>query len=145
MENLNTSPVQTQTQPSAGKMKMVPFLILVVLAVVVGVGAGYFLNPAKKAVSTAGQTTQGNLPQSAGIADKSTFKDTAEGTLKTGGIDGVGSFHLDRPGGTSQTVYLTSTAVDLSKFVGRKVKVWGQTYQSDKAGWFMDVGYVEAQ
>jgi len=37
-----------------------------------------------------------------GSNDTKTFKDTAEGTLKEGGIDGEGAFHLERPGGDSQ-------------------------------------------
>jgi len=50
---------------------------------------------------------------------------------------------LQRTGGESQNVYLTSTAVDLSKFLGKKVRVWGETFQGEKAGWLMDVGLVE--
>ena len=83
--------------------------------------------------------------RTAGIPDKSTFKDTTEGTLREGGIEGEGSFHLERPGGKSQTVYLTSSTVDLSEYIGKKVKVWGETHTSEKAGWLMDVGYVEVQ
>jgi hypothetical protein len=40
-------------------------------------------------------------------------------------------------------VYLTSSTVDLSPFVGKKVRVWGQTFTGQKAGWLMDVGLVE--
>lgn len=78
-----------------------------------------------------------------GIQDKKTFKDKAEGTLREGGIDGEGQFHLERPGGESQNVYLTSTTVDLSKYLGKKVRVWGETFKAEKAGWLMDVGLVE--
>ena len=78
-----------------------------------------------------------------GVVDKKTFKDQAEGTLKEGGIDGEGNFHLERPGGKSQNVYLTSSTVDLYPFVGKKVRVYGQTFAGQKAGWLMDVGYVE--
>jgi len=78
-----------------------------------------------------------------GIFDKKTFKDQAEGTLREGGIDGEGNFHLERPGGKSQNVYLTSSTVDLYPFVGKKVRVYGQTFAGQKAGWLMDVGYVE--
>ena len=58
-------------------------------------------------------------------------------------MEGEGSFHLERPGGTSQNVYLTSSTVDLSEYVGKKVKVYGETFQGEKAGWLMDVGLVE--
>jgi len=81
--------------------------------------------------------------ESAGILDKETFKDDAEGVLKEGGFEGEGSFHLERPGGISQNVYMTSTTVDLSQFLNKKVRVLGATFESEKAGWLMDVGYIE--
>jgi len=84
-----------------------------------------------------------NVEEVVGKKDKSTFKDQASGLLKEGGIDGEGNFHLERLGGKSQNVYLTSSTVDLSKYIGRKVTVWGQTFQARKAGWLMDVGYIE--
>ncbi len=87
--------------------------------------------------------TQKVIKKQVGIKDKKTFKDKAEGVLKEGGIDGEGNFHLERPGGESQNVYLTSTAVDLSKYIGKKIRVWGETFKADKAGWLMDVGLVE--
>jgi hypothetical protein len=83
--------------------------------------------------------------KSAGIVDKEEFPDKAEGKLMSGGLEGVGTHHLERKGGESQNVYLTSSAVDLSLFEGKKVKVMGKTYESDKAGWFMDVGYIEVK
>ncbi|MFZ1549532.1 MAG: hypothetical protein WAT44_03660, partial [Microgenomates group bacterium] len=73
------------------------------------------------------------------------FPDAAMGILKEGGIDGEGSYHLERPGGKSQNVYLTSSIVDLAKFVGKKIKVQGETFSGQTAGWLMDVGYVELQ
>lgn len=79
----------------------------------------------------------------AGIADEATFKDSAEGTLEEGGMTGEGTHHLTRDGGPSQNVYLTSTVVNLDDFVGKKVKVFGQTISAKKAGWLMDVGLVK--
>ena len=38
---------------------------------------------------------------------------------------------------------MTSSVVDLSQFVDRKVKVWGSTQTAQVAGWLMDVGRVE--
>lgn len=78
-----------------------------------------------------------------GSDDTNTFKDTADGIMKKGGVDGEGEYHLVRPGGDSQNVYLTSSIVDLSLFLDRKVKVWGQTQKAKVAGWLMDVGKVE--
>jgi hypothetical protein len=28
-------------------------------------------------------------------------------------------------------------------YIGKKVKVWGQTFSSEQAGWLMDVGRLE--
>lgn len=81
--------------------------------------------------------------QSEGVLDKKRFPDNTEGILREGGIDGEGNFHLERPGGKSQNVYLTSSIVDLSKYIGKKVKVRGETFTGEKAGWLMDVGYIE--
>ncbi len=78
-----------------------------------------------------------------GSKEKKIFKDNAEGTLKVGGIDGEGAYHLERSGGESQNVYLTSSILDLSVFVGKKVKVWGETFAAEKAGWLMDVGRLQ--
>ena len=78
-----------------------------------------------------------------GSADETVFKDNATGMLDRGGIDGEGSHQLVREGGASQTVYLTSSVVDLEQFVGHKVQVWGETFAAQKAGWLMDVGRVK--
>ncbi|MEN8253055.1 MAG: hypothetical protein ABFQ62_01605 [Patescibacteria group bacterium] len=78
-----------------------------------------------------------------GSADTETFKDDAQGYLEKGGLDGEGSHKLLRPGGDSQTVYLTSSVTDLDKLADMEVKVWGETFKAQKAGWLMDVGRVE--
>lgn len=78
-----------------------------------------------------------------GSSDLKTFTDQVEGVLKEGGIDGEGEYHLERPGGISQNVYLTSSVVDLSAFIERKVRIWGQTNKAKKAGWLMDIGKLE--
>lgn len=80
-----------------------------------------------------------------GSANADTFKDSAEGILQAGGINGEGSHQLLREGGESQTVYLTSSVTDLDKLVDMKVKVWGETFKAQQAGWLMDVGRVQVQ
>jgi hypothetical protein len=144
MEQTNTSPSIIKnfgSTPSVSKMKMSSLLLLVAAAVIVGVGIGYLPSIFNKTATS--ETSEKSEVKTAGIVDKKTFKDSAEGTLKEGGIDGEGNFHLERPGGESQNVYLTSTTVDLSSYIGKKVKVWGQTFEAQAAGWFMDVGLVE--
>ncbi len=94
----------------------------------------------KPGTNTVQKTT--NVNQT-GVVDKKTFKDTATGILRVGGIEGEGSHQLER-GAKDQTAYLTSSVLDLSKFEGKKVQVWGATYKGQKAGWLMDVGLIEA-
>lgn len=133
--------VQERTFPSKE-------LALILLAVsLLGVGSGYML---ARSGGTLGSVTRGKPSKSAipkgtvvGSNDLKTFKDVTEGAMEKGGIDGEGQYHLVRPGGESQNVYLTSSIVDLAKFVGIKVKVWGETQKAQKAGWLMDVGRVE--
>jgi hypothetical protein len=126
--------------------KLVTFLWVVLL---LGGITGFVL--AKNSKTTVATTSSSSSSSSAssgtvvGSDDTSTFKDTVEGTVKEGGIEGEGQFHLERPGGESQNVYMTSSTVDLSQFVDKKVKVWGQTQKAQKAGWLMDVGRVEVK
>lgn len=126
-------------------------LLIISVAIVLGLLSGFF---ASRAVTGGGivsykQTTTGTTASSfktgdvIGVKNDKVFKDSAEGDLKTGGIDGEGAYHLERPGGTSQSVYLTSSTIDLSLFVGKKVKVWGETNTAQKAGWLMDVGRLQ--
>lgn len=134
--NMKTAPIFTQK-----------LLIALIIAVVLGIGSGYVLS---KRATVGGDTVGGSASSSkvekgttVGSGDTKIFKDIAEGILKSGGIDGEGAFHLVRPGGDSQKVYLTSSNVDLSKYIGRKIKVWGETQQAKTAGWLMDVGKLE--
>lgn len=118
-----------------------------IAAAVLVVGALLGFGVAKmKGGSTGGATSAGSsikTSKAEGVSDKKTFKDQAEGVLREGGIDGEGNYHLERSGGVSQNVYLTSTTVDLSQYVGKKVRVHGETFNGQKAGWLMDVGLVE--
>lgn len=127
-------------------------LILVVIAIVAGVGSGYALNNSfgkntsgMPATSEVKQVSDDAIKDGAvfGSADADTFKDSAQGYLEAGGLDGEGSHKLLRIGGETQTVYLTSSVVDLDKLIGMEVKVAGETFKGQKAGWLMDVGRVE--
>lgn len=142
MKSFDTKP---QEGPSAVKVLAV---LLLMAALGIGTGYGIASYTADSGKSVVPKALDPNAPEkgkSYGVDDVSNFKDTAEGTLKEGGIEGEGQFHLERPGGESQNVYLTSSAVDLSQFVGQKIKVWGQTQAAQKAGWLMDVGKVEVK
>lgn len=128
-----------------------PFIaIVVVVALLLGTGTGFAANMFMPQAGTTSetskdgtQTDESGNKTSAGILDKETFSDSADGVLKEGGFEGEGSFHLDRDGGEDQNVYLTSSTVDLSEFLEKEVTVWGKTFDAEKAGWLMDVGYIE--
>lgn len=133
-------------QTSSEGFKMSSVIGIIIVTILLGAATGFGVHKIKSSSNSTGTSkTDTTGAKQVGVADKKTFKDNAEGLLKEGGIEGEGSFHLERPGGESQNVYLTSTTVDLSQFVGKKVKVWGQTFSGEKAGWLMDVGLVEVQ
>ncbi|MBI2074358.1 MAG: hypothetical protein HYT83_00800 [Candidatus Levybacteria bacterium] len=124
--------------------KIILFLIVVAF---LGVGSGYLLSKNSVKVGQINLSTGGENAAQKGMVvgsnDTKTFKDSAEGKLENGGIEDEGQYHLVRPGGDSQNVYLVSSVIDLSKFIGKKVRVWGETQKAQKAGWLMDVGRVE--
>jgi|SRR3989344_237444 len=130
-------------------MSKSPIILFVILAIL-GIATGFVVS---KAVGGGGvqitgpdgksQTISTSKGQVFGSKDEKTFKDSVEGKLVAGGIEGEGAYHLERPGGVSQNVYLTSSIIDLSKFIGKKVKVWGETHAAEKAGWLMDVGRLQ--
>jgi hypothetical protein len=129
-----------------------PKLIILLLVVAFfGTGSGFLLSHLGKGSGQTGivgkNVNEASMPagKTFGSNDIVYYKDTTFGILKAGGIDGEGQYHLERPGGVSQNVYLTSSDVDLSQFIDRKIKVWGQTQTAQTAGWLMDVGRVEVQ
>jgi len=147
--------VHTGTDMKSKKINLLA--ILSIVAIVAGIGTGYggFKLQTKASSGVRNTTGQsGEIQQIAekesvsvgdvfGVNDAETFKDSAEGYLEIGGLDGEGSHKLLRPGGETQTVYLTSSITDLDEFDGMEVKVAGETFKGQKAGWLMDVGRVE--
>jgi hypothetical protein len=133
----------------ASKNNTPMIVVISILVVLAGVATGWVLSGGMNSGSASGDVSQKQAENTvqnkneAGVADESAFPDTAEGTLVKGGIEGEGQFHLERTGGASQNVYLTSTVIDLASFEGKKVKVWGQSLSGRKAGWLMDVGKVK--
>lgn len=148
-----TRPQPLQKGSSVSRKSPLP-LIIAALAIGAGVltGMGAFKLQAKSGGTGVGGT-KAPLQQIAtgevkagdvfGVQDEKTFKDSAEGYLEEGGIEGEGTHKILRPGGDDQTVALTSTVTDLTKFEGMNVKVWGETYKGQKSGWLMDVGRVQ--
>lgn len=115
-----------------------------VVLVLLGIGTGYLLSHSN---ITGVGVKPGivNTAKVSGSTDTTTFKDSATGVIQKGGTDGEGTHQLIRDGGPSQTVTLMSSVVDLDQYVGKKVKVFGQTMAAQKAAWLMDVGRVELQ
>lgn len=146
MENQKPVMRTFDTKPRSKVVAPGKVVAIVVVVILLGIGTGFGASQFTKTGSTIGSFSPGGIVSKGkivGSSDTKTFKDIAEGTLKNGGINGEGQYHLERSGGDSQNVYLTSSIVDLSQFVGKKIKVWGQTQAAQTAGWLMDVGKVE--
>lgn len=153
--DLNKTEEKLESNQLMQKDKRSKILIaLSIIAIVAGIGTGFGLNKltAKGEVVSTGpkssdlqQVADDNLAvgDTFGIRDDDTFKDSAEGYLIDAEIDDEGSHKLLRPGGVSQTVFLTSSSTDLDKFIGMEIKIKGETFKGQKVGWLMDVGQVE--
>lgn len=114
------------------------------LLVLLGIGTGYLLSHANIA-GIGAKPSVIKTDKVAGSTDIKTFKDSAIGVVQKDGTDGEGTHQLVRDGGPSQTVTLMSSVIDLDQYVGKKVKIYGQTMAAQKAAWLMDVGRVEIQ
>jgi hypothetical protein len=136
---------------NSGKTLLANKNIILILSaftvVILGVVGAYFISK-----SITGGASSADTPAApgakvsdteAGLLDTSVKYDEVTGELKEGGIGNEGTHHLEREGGPSKNVYLTSTVIDLDSFVGKKVQVWGQTLAAKKAGWLMDVAKIK--
>lgn len=116
---------------------------VVVAALILGTATGYILST-KGGTKTPG--LQVGTPKTA-QQDTHTFRDFAEGVVKAKVQPSdpseyfEGTHVLERK--DAIPVALTSSVVDLTKFEGKKVKVYGETQKAIKEGWLMDVGKVE--
>ncbi len=145
--DLQANSIRVAPKRSNSLGKVVPlFLIAVIIAA--GTFTGLVLSSrnknAQKSAPVASE--EENLSTEVKESFSQTFKDEAEGTVeKNDELDkyAQGTHKLIRPGGESQTAFLTSTVLDLDEYVGKKVKVFGETFGSQQVGWLMDVGKVE--
>lgn len=127
------------------KKNVFPFILGAFLVVLVGVGTAWILSSRivnKSSGSDKAAPGVSVTSKEAGKLDPNIKYDTASGVLQEGGINGEGTYHLVREGGASKYVYLTSSMIDLSLFVNKKVDIWGETLASKKAGWLMDVAKI---
>lgn len=147
MEEINSGHLHSFAETAkANRKDSMKTIVIIAVVVALGTLTGYLLSNVKATggLPSASKNVMINTDKIIGSADTATFKDKAEGKLEKGGIDGEGSHKLVRdPKRPDQTVYLTSSVVDLDQFINKKVRVWGQTYTAQKAGWLMDVGKVE--
>jgi hypothetical protein len=155
-----SSPEQNLTPitPVKTTSKIFDLRIVAVMAVV-GIVFGYVFSTFSKNTSLpstlTGSNSSGIIPIESVTSSKDlvvgkvygdsekAFKDIATGVIEKGSINGEGTHILNREGGASQRASLTSSAVDLDLFVGKKVEVKGQTNASTKTSWLLDVGSVK--
>ncbi len=120
------------------------FLAVFLVAILAGVGTGYILASSSSKTSSIPDSVVSQTTKVAG-QDNRTFRDFAEGTIQAKDAKksdySEGTHILVRE--NAVPVALTSSVVDLSKYEGKKVKVYGETQKAVKEGWLMDVGRVE--
>lgn len=126
--------------------KLAPLLIVLIVAAA-GILSGLVLaSRIKSSSQPSSQNASEEKTQEVAQSFAQTFRDEAEGVIqKNDKLDkyAQGTHKLIRPGGESQTAYLTSSVLDLDGYIGKKVKVFGETFGSSQVGWLMDVGKVE--
>ena len=155
MEEINLNSSQPQSSAPLRAVpdktilsKILPYFVVVVI-VALGIGTGLVASSVQKAKAQNHQAVsleEEELSPQQQQSFAQTFRDEAEGTVeKNDDLDkyAQGTHKLLRPGGESQTAYLTSSVLDLDEYVGKKVKVFGETFGSSQVGWLMDVGKVE--
>lgn len=132
------------TFKNSSKLNRIFFGVLIA-SILAGAGTGYFLASSNNANLSLNTPLVKTAPKTAG-QDTRTFRDFAEGKIAKKEVKNTeeyveGTHVLIRDSGTP--VALTSSVVDLSKYEGKKVKVYGETQKAIKEGWLMDVGKVE--
>lgn len=148
--NLTVNPVTSNAEKKKTNFSFPIFIIILVVGITSGFWISRFKKPGtagsnsifkQEAVSTDNveKVEVGKLYGNQG----KNFKDTVIGTIEKGSINGEGTHTLIREGGKDQRAALTSSAVDLDLFVGKKVEIKGETNSSTKAGWFLDVGTIK--
>ena len=122
-------------------------IIIIIIVVSGGIFTGLVLSSrTKSAQISKSALSEENLTGEQKQSFTQTFRDQAEGLIeKNDKLDkyAQGTHKLIRPGGEDQTAFLTSTVLDLDEYVGKNVKVYGETFGSSQVGWLMDVGKVE--
>lgn len=120
---------------------MKKIILLVVISVGLGVITGNVLAN-RSYFSVKDAENKGSVKfaygQEFGINDPKLARDSAIGLLEKSDDEEKGTHKLNR-GSDALTVYLTSSSLDLDKFVGFGVEIWGETNKRENTGWFIDV------
>jgi hypothetical protein len=135
----------TDNPSNTSMSKKAPVILILVLVFGVLTGFGLYRYRSSGTVRLAGSDVEVvKTVNEEGVKDASTFRDTATGNIveNDGKLTDEGTHILVR-GDASQNVYLTSSVIDLSKYIGKKVQIWGETFGGQKAGWLMDVGRIK--
>ena len=151
MPNLSTSSGNLREAPKRNSLSKFLPVILIILVVTAGIASGLIFSSRSKFAQKQREEPKAAIEEEdlSGQQKESfsqTFRDQAEGTVeKNDQLEkyAQGTHKLVRPGGESQTAYLTSSVLDLDQYVGKKVIVYGETFGSSQVGWLMDVGKVE--
>jgi len=145
-------PTTLPVTPVTNKEPLPKVVVIIVYALLIGLGVftGYLLTGTSgTAATTQSDATKTSVTSDGkkafGSSDTKTFNTSAIGVVQAGGIEKEGTQTLIRDGGPTQTVCMVSSTLDLTQFVGKKVKVFGITNDAKKCPWFMDVGRVEIQ
>lgn len=156
--NLSTTPNVNPINNDSLKIPKTPKLIYAIV-IILAITSGFWISrfwPTKTASNQISSSESLVNNQAAQIAEgeqvkvgvlygntSKTFADSATGTVKAGGVNGEGTHTLEREGGKTQNAALTSSVIDLDLFIDKKVEVKGETNDSNKAGWLMDVGSIK--
>ena len=126
--------------------KLLPLAIIVVIVEAGSISGLVFSSRNKNAKIVTSSIDEKNLSPEQKQSFQTVTRDSAEGVVEKNDKfeqTAQGQWKLIREGGESQTAYLTSSFLDLDQYIGKKVKVYGETLGSDKVGWLMDVAKVE--
>lgn len=140
-----TTPYENITKHFSNMSPIRMLIIVAGAAILLGTVTGYILfsRGSGADISLLDANKIPTVPQQ----DTRTFRDFAEGTIQArpqpkNPTEYVEGTHLLAREG-AVPVALTSSVVDLSKYEGKKVKVFGETQKAIKEGWLMDVGKIE--
>ncbi len=140
------TPVAEPTIVSPNKGRLLLFVVGALAIVSAGTATGYLLadSSGEQASSPEATVEQPKERPKSAEEDKA-FSVCAEGkleALKESDLATYDGTYRLVTGEVGKDAYLTSSVVELSKYEGDRVTVWGESHASRKVGWLMDVGRI---